>query len=535
MTETNSTANNQIARAAGTVMIAIVVGQIAGLARGIIVAHAFGASPELDAFFAANRVSETLFLLVAGGALGSAFIPTFTGLLAKSDKDSAWRLAAAIANAVTLTLSLLALLVAIFAPQVVRYALAPGLSNDPHLFTLTISLLRIQLISAVLFGLGGLFVGVLNAHQIFLVPALTPAVYQLGIIFGAIVLAPRMGIYGLAWGVVIGAVFYLLIQIPSLIKLVDRPQIMNRFSLGIQDTNVRQVLFLMGPRLLGVAVVQLNFWVNTWLASQMESGSVTGLYYGFSLMLMAQAAIAQSIAIAAMPTFSAQHALGQTDEMRASLAASLRGVILLALPASLGLILLREPLVSLLYQRGEFDARATQIVSWALLWYAAGMVGHSIMEILTRAYYAQHDTKTPVVIGAVAMGLNVLFSIMFSKMFTSLGWMPHGGLALANSLATALEATTLYIMMSRRLKGIEGKHILRGAIPSAVAAAAMAVFIFGWLYVGKNLSVWILTPMGVVIGGGVYFITLWILRVPELQYLANGVLRRLKLSKHPGS
>ena len=144
MTETNSTANNQIARAAGTVMIAIVVGQIAGLARGIIVAHAFGASPELDAFFAANRVSETLFLLVAGGALGSAFIPTFTGLLAKSDKDSAWRLAAAIANTVTLTLSLLALLVAIFAPQVVRYALPPGLSNDPHLFTLTISLMRIQ-------------------------------------------------------------------------------------------------------------------------------------------------------------------------------------------------------------------------------------------------------------------------------------------------------------------------------------------------------------------------------------------------------
>ena len=219
MTESN--ANQQIARAAGTVMIAIVLGQITGLARSIIVAGAFGASTELDAFTAANRVSETLFLLVAGGALGSAFIPTFTGLLAKNERDSAWRLASALANAVTLSLSLLALMFAFFAPQVVRYALAPGFSEKPELFALTVSLLRIQLISAVLFGLGGLIVGVLNAHKIFLVPALTPAMYQLGIIFGAVALAPSMGIYGLAWGVVIGAALYLLVRIPTLIKLQD--------------------------------------------------------------------------------------------------------------------------------------------------------------------------------------------------------------------------------------------------------------------------------------------------------------------------
>jgi putative peptidoglycan lipid II flippase len=529
---TESTANKQIARAAGTVMFAILLGQITGLVRGMIVARTFGASPELDAFFAANRVSETLFLLVAGGALGSAFIPTFTGLLALDEKKSAWKLAAAIANTVTLTLSLLALLVALFAPQVVRYALAPGLSNDPHLFTLTILLLRIQLISAVLFGLGGLFVGILNAHQVFLVPALTPALYQLGIIFGALVLAPSMGIYGLAWGVVIGAVFYLLVQIPSLLKLNTQHATRNTyfFSLGLHDSNVRQVLILMGPRLLGVAIVQLNFWVNTWLASQMVSGSVTGLYYGFSLMLMAQAVIAQSTAIAVMPTFSAQHALGQKDEMRSSLAATLRSVILLALPASAGLILLRKPLISLLYQRGEFDARAVEIVAWALLWYAAGMVGHSIMEILTRAFYAQHDTKTPVIIGTVAMGLNVVFSIAFAKLFESIGWMPHGGLALANSLATALEAIVLFVVMRKRLNGIEGSHILRGILPSAAGVAAMSLAIWGWLTLGQNFSAWILTPVGVALGGGIYFAALWVLRVPELHYMMNGVLRRLKRS-----
>lgn len=528
MTEQN--ANRQIARAAGTVMFAIILGQITGLVRGILVARAFGASPELDAFFAANRVSETLFLLVAGGALGSAFIPTFTGLLAKEDRTSAWRLASSIANAVTLTLSLLAVLIALFAPQVVRFALAPGLAADPKLFALTVSLLRIQLISAVLFGLGGLIVGILNAHQIFLIPALTPALYQLGIIFGVIFLVPSLGIYGLAWGVVIGAVFYLFVQFPQLFRLISNLQfpITSYQFLDFHDANFRQVMLLMGPRLLGVAVVQLNFWVNTWLASQMAGGSVTGLYYGFSLMLMAQAAIAQSVAIAAMPTFSAQHALGQKDEMRSSLASSLRGVILLALPASVGLIVLREPIVSLLYQRGEFDGRSVQIVAWALLWYAAGLVGHSIMEVLTRAFYARHDTKTPVIIGTAAMLLNVVFSVSFSRLFESIGWMPHGGLALANSLATALEAAALFVTMRKRLNGIEGGYILRGAIPFAAAGLVMGLSLLGWLAFGKLLSVWILVLAGVAIGAVVYFGILFALRVPELSYIANGVMRRLK-------
>jgi putative peptidoglycan lipid II flippase len=361
--------------------------------------------------------------------------------------------------------------------------------------------------------------------------------YQIGIIFGAVVLSPSMGIYGLAWGVVIGALLYLVIQIPSLIKLtVVGGALRNtyyvirnyNFSPGFHDPNVRYVLILMVPRLLGVAVVQMNFWVNTWLASQMASGSVTSLYYGFSLMLMAQAAIAQSVAIAAMPTFSAQYALGKIDEMRASLASSLRGVVFLALPASAGLILLRQPLIAVLYQRGEFDEYSTQLVVWALLWYATGLVGHSIMEILTRAFYAQHDTKTPVIIGSVAMGLNVVFSIGFSKLFEQIGWMPLGGLALANSLATALEATTLFIMMRKRLNGIEGKYLAGSFGASALAVTAMGISLFAWLQLSMNWgNLWI-TLGGVTIGGGVYALGMWILRVPELAYVMDGIRRRVK-------
>jgi putative peptidoglycan lipid II flippase len=522
MLEAPPSANRQIARAAGTVMFAIVLGQITGLLRGILVARAFPPA-ELDAFFAANRVSETLFMLLAAGALGSAFIPTFTGFLAKDDKGSAWKLASSIANLLVLTLSSLAALAAIFAPQIVRYALAPGLATDPALFLLTVDLLRIQLVSAVLFGLGGLIVGILNAHQVFLIPALTPSMYQLGMIFGVLVLAPRMGIYGLAWGVVIGAGFYLLLQTPSLLKQrgVYSP------ALGLDNPAVREVFRLMGPRVLGVAVVQLNFWVNTWLASQMAPGSVAGLQYGFSLMIMAQAAIAQSVAIAAMPTFSAQFALGKLDEMRTSLASSIRGVIFLALPASIGLILLREPIVVLLYQRGQFDARMTDLVAWALLWYAAGMVGHSILEVLTRAFYAQHDTKTPVIVGAIAMGLNVVFSFTFASFFENIGWLPHGGLALANSLATALEVTTLFIIMRKRLNGINGFHILRGGLISTGGTLAMSVAVLSCLRFLSDRPAWLLAPMGIVAGGLTYTLTMLALRVSELNALTGAIRRRL--------
>jgi putative peptidoglycan lipid II flippase len=524
MTHSAKNANRQIARAAGTVMFAILFGQLAGLARSIIVARQFGASPELDAFVYANRVCETLFLLVAGGALGSTFLPAFTGLLTKGDKDSAWRLASSLANTVTLTLSLLAVLIALFAPQVIRYAIAPGLVNDPELFALTISMLRIQLISAILFGIGGLIVGILNAHQVFLVPALTPAMYQLGIIFGAVALAPSMGVHGLAWGVVIGAACYLLIQVPSLLKL--RGAYTPIF--GFDNPNTRQVLFLMGPRLLGVAVVQLNFWVNNNIASRMEAGSAASLTYGFSLMLMAQAAIAQSVAIAAMPTFSAQHALGKLDEMRTSLAASLRGMFLMAVPASIGLMVLREPLITFLYQRGKFDERDVQLTAWALLWFAAGLVGHSIMEVLTRAFYAQQDTKTPVLIGVIAMGLNVVFSILFSRWFAQIGWLPVGGLALSNSLATALEATALFLFMRKRLGGIEGKSIADVAWRVSLSALGMAIGLLFWIQVTGSLTRWVVTLGGIAGGIMVYALSLAAFRVPEIKAITQAVKSRLR-------
>ncbi len=520
-------ANQQIARAAGLVTSAFIISNLVGLFRQILVANAFGTSSAMEAFTAANRISETLFNLVAGGALGSAFIPAFTSLLAKEKRQEAWRLASSITNLVLIILTILAALAAIFAPQVVRYIIAPGFAADPAKEALTISLTRLMLPSAVLFGLSGLVMGILNSRQIFFIPALTPSMYQIGMIFGVLVLAPKMGIQGLAWGVLIGAALHLLLQLPVLFKQrgTYTP------TLGLGSPNVREVARLMGPRLLGVAVVQLNFWINVRLASQQPEGSVAAIQFAFALMLMPQAAIAQSIATAALPTFATQVAQHKLDEMRGSLSATLRGILLLSIPASLGLMVLRTPIVGLLYQRGEFTALSTKLVAWALLWYAAGLVWHSMVEILARAFYALHDTKTPVLIGIGAMSLNVIFSFGFSTAFKSWGWMPHGGLALANTLATGLEMIGLILIMRKRLHGLNRKQIWTGVLKAFLAGGIMAGSIWGWLSLIGSLSYWVVGLGGVLTGLVVYIAALGIFQTKELSQLLQAVQKRLNWNK----
>jgi putative peptidoglycan lipid II flippase len=522
----NSTpsANRQIAKAAGTVMVAFILGNLTGLLRNILILNAFGTSPELDAFYAANQVTDTLFYLVAGGALASSFIPTFTTLLSQGENTLAWKLASAVGNLIVLVLIGVGSIAALFAPQLVRYVLAPGFAADPAQFALTVDLVRLMMPAAVLFGISGLIMGILNSHQVFLIPALTPSMYSLGLIFGVVVLSPRMGAYGLGWGVLVGAALHLCLQIPTLLKRNG-----SYFTtLGLKLPAVREVGRLFGPRLFGVAVVHLNFWVNIWLASHHPEGSVTAIKTAFALMLMPQAAIAQSIAIALMPTMAAQFARGRLDEARSSLAASLRGVLLLSIPASLGLLLLRRPLVAFIYERGAFDARSTDLVAWALLWYAAGLVGHSIVEVLARAFYALRNTKTPVLVGAVAMGLNVIFSIAFAALFVRVGWLPHGGLALANTLATGLEMIGLLVLMRRRLTSIEGASILSTVIKACAAALLMSAGLWFWLNASQSQPYWMIVLVGTAAGISIYGAVLLAAGVPEARQLLRLAHKKIK-------
>lgn len=525
MEETGQSANRQIARAAGTVMFGFVLSTLAGLVRQVLVTQAFGTSPQMDAFNAASTYPDLIFNLIAGGALASAFVPTFTSLLEKKEQRSAWMLASSILNLVVLILTMISAISAVFALQIVQYVLAPDFSAEQQ--ALTASLLRVLLFAPVVFGASGLMMGILNSHQVFLWPALAPSMYGMGLIFGVLFFVPFLGIHGLAWGGVLGAALHFCVQLPALLRL---PQRFFVPTLGLYLDSVRNVARLMGPRLLGVAVVQLNFVVNTIIASGQPEGSLTAIKVAWAVMAMPQVVIAQAIAIAALPTFSAQVARGRLDEMRASLAATLRGVLLLSLPASIGLILLRRPVIAALFQRGAFDAHSTDLVAWALLWYAAGLVGHSVVEIVSRAFYALHDTKTPVFIGAIAMSLNVVFSLTFSALFERIGWAPHGGLSLANSLATALEMCALGFIMRRRLSGLNDRSLLAGITGAGAAVIVMGVVIWIWENAAANLGAWPNAIGGIALGGAAYVAILMLLRIPEVSAVFNYGLRRIRKS-----
>jgi putative peptidoglycan lipid II flippase len=520
-TSASATANRQIARAAGTVMLAYALSQVLGLVRWFLMTRYFGAGSDADAFNAARGFADILFNLVAGGALASAFIPTLTEFLTKEDRPGAWRLVSAVANLVTLILIGLALLSALFAPLIVRYLLARGFS--PAQQALTVSLLRLMLPSAIIFGLSGLLMGVLNAHHNFLFPALASSMYWLGMILGILILRPSLGIYGPAWGAVFGAGLHLAIQLPGLLHLPGRKYIP---TLGIHLPEVTNVVRLMGPRLFGVAVVQFNVLVNTNLASAI-TGGVTIIPLAFAIMTVPLFVMAQGIATASFPVFSAQAAAGKFDEMRSSLASTLRGMIFLALPASVGLILLREPLVGFLFERGQFTHASTLLAAWVLLWYAAGLVGHSVIEVVYRAFYALQNTKTPVLVGAAAMGLNLAFSFLFKAIFLGVGWEPLGGLALANSVATALEMCAALFLMRRRLKGLGGTNLAIGLAQAAGGSLAMTGGLTLWLGVSSSLSYGAIACGGVLVGAAIYVLAMLVLRVPETDQLYQALRRRL--------
>ncbi|MDX1436937.1 MAG: murein biosynthesis integral membrane protein MurJ [Anaerolineales bacterium] len=523
MTQSPPSANRQIAQAAGIVMAAFALANITGLIRQILVSGAFGTGSEIDAYNAAARIPELLFSLVAGGALASAFVPTLTGFLTRDDRQGAWFLSSAILNLVTAILIVASAVGILLAPQLVQNLLAPGFS--PPQQALSTALLRILLLTPAIFGVSALAMGVLNAHQKFLLPALAPTMYWLGMIFGVLFLAPGWGIFGLAWGAVLGALMHLGIQIPGLRRLPGR-----RYSLsfGLKFPAVREVGRLMGPRILGAAAVQINFLVNTIIASGQPQGSLTAITLAWAVMTMPQVVIGQAIAIASLPTFSAQVALNKLNEMRSSLAATLRATILLSLPASVGLILLGRPIVSLLFERGRFDDQSTEMVYWALIWFSAGLVAHGVVEITSRAFYAQHDTKTPVLIGVGAMALNIGLSLALSAWFQELGLPPHGGLALANSVATTLEMGALLLLMRRRLDGLEGRAILGGTAQAAVASLVMGLALWLWISRVPSDLVALVSIGGVVVGAAVYGLVVLALGAPEARQLVQYGGNRLR-------
>lgn len=519
VTAQSTTQARRIASATLIVMLFFVLSRVTGLLREMIVAAQFGASSELDAYLAAFRIPDLLFQLVAGGALGSAFIPTFAGHWVKQDQAGAWLLFSRVLNLITLILIALAGLAALFALPLIQHVIAPGFSASQQ--QLAAGLMRWMLISTVIFGASGLVMGALNATQHFLLPAAAPVLYNVAIMGGAWFLAPSFGVRGMVIGVVVGAVAHFLVQVPGLLGRGAR----YTPSLSVSDPGVREVMRLMGPRVLGLFFVQLHFLVNTILASGLDEGRLAALNYAWMLMLLPQGVFAQAIATAIFPTFAAQIAAGDPKAMQRTFGQTLRIVLFLTLPAAMGLFVLRQPLVAMLFQRRNFSAEDTQLVGFALQFYAIGLTAHSLLEIIVRAFYALHDTWTPVVVGVTAMVANILLSLLLVRP------LEHGGLALANSSATMLEMLCLLWLLRRRMGGIDGPKLLESLLKSGVAALAMGGLVWLWLTLAPSLysgrlTMWIGGIGGFAIAGVVYLLVSALLKSEELRPALNVVLRK---------
>lgn len=502
-------------------MFGFILSRVLGLVRDLLIAATFG---EVDEYFFAARFPEAIFLVVAGGALASAFIPTYTDYTNKDDTNDTWHLVSSVITIITVILIAISGLLAIFAAPVVDLI---SQFEDPARRLLTVQLMRIMLLTPAIFGASGLLMGLLNANQRFLLPALAPAMYNAGIIFGAVVLSPTMGIFGLAWGTVLGALLHLLVQLPDVIKLnwSFRP------ALDFTHRGIREIVRLMGPRVLGLGVIQLNFFVNLSLSSGMVEGSVSALSRAFIVMLLPQGVIAQSVATAVFPTFAAQVSAGKRDEMRITFGQVLRAILFLALPATVGLVLLREPIVRLIFEYGSFTATDRQATAWALLFFGMGLVSHSLVEITTRAFYAMHDTRTPVLVGIGTVALNVVLSLVLINYIgdpASLVRGPFAGLALANTIATTLEAIVLLLLLAPRMGGLTAKENSISSLRTLAASVVMAGVLLATMPV-TNLVWFPVGILGVVVVAAVVYIGVsWVIGSTEARFFFNVIMRRLK-------
>jgi putative peptidoglycan lipid II flippase len=462
--------------ARSTLIVAVFFGleKILGFVRQVIIARQFGLSPELDAFNAANNLPDLLFALISGGALAIAFIPVLTETLQKQHRQAAWDLFSRIANLVFLVTASLAVLLALLAGFLVQRVVTPGFSSLQQ--TLVTHIMRLDLIATILFSISGLVIAGLQANQHFLLPAMAPSMYDLGMLFGVIILAPEvgykvgpftlpafhMGIYGLVYGSIIGAALFLLIQLPGLVKYHFHwaPRI------DLHHPGVRKVLMLMGPRVLTVLFIQLVFIATDNIASWLAPGSVSALVYGWLFMQVPETIVGTAIGTVLLPTISEQVALGQVDKFCQSLNRAMRIILALTIPGAVLVAVGIRPLVSIL----NLDAAHADMVVWVTRGFLVGLMAHCLIEVAARAFYAQQNALVP-------LGASFVATLTFIGLAIGLGYsLGAPGIALANGLAYTGEAFLLWYVLNRRFSGVvaAGSTLAR-AIPVAVACGLLVL------------------------------------------------------------
>ncbi len=532
-TPAEETPENQSARdrslvlhAAGLVGAAMLLSRMVGLVREIVTRSSLGVlTVEATSYEIAKAFPETIFYIIAGGAIGSAFIPTFAAYFTRDDEPGAWRLFSAVINLITVALAIVAVIAMILAPQIVSFFYGDNIAVRPELLEMTVRLMRIMLISPVIFGASGVIMGALNARQHFLLPALAPTVYNLGIIAGGLILGPIVGTaMGLAIGTIIGAAGHLIIQIPGLFQKHARYSLI--FTL--RDPGVVKVMWLMAPRVLGQSFSEINKLLILFMTGSMALGTLPAFNAAFRLIILPQGILGQALGIAAFPTLSTLAAKKEYGEMRQIISGSLRLLLFLGMPVTIALMMLRKPIVSVLFERGLFGAESTEVVASALLLTSLGLVALLLLEVIARSFYALSDTLTPVLAGGVQVVMMITLTLWLrDTIFVRFGWMPLGALALGFSLSNYAEVAVLLWLLRRKLGGLDGAALLSGFWRILLASLLMAGSM--WLVLSRLDvdSMWIQLILGGLTGSVVYLLASWLFRVEEIKQIMRYGRNRL--------
>jgi putative peptidoglycan lipid II flippase len=523
-------ASPRLARSAGVIGIATMTSRVLGLVREQVLAFYFGAGDAMDAFNVAYRVPNLVRDLFAEGAMSAAFVPTFAKRLATGSRESSWHLASSVINALLLVTGAIVAAGIIFTEPLLSIV-SGDFVNVPGKFELTAQLTRTMMPFLTLVALAAALMGMLNALGHFFIPALSPAMFNVGTIACALALipfAPQLGVQPIAIvaiGTLVGGLGQLVIQLPPLWREGFR----YRPILDLKDEGLHRILLLMLPATIGLAATQINLFVNTMLATALGTGAVSWLNFAFRLMYLPIGLFGVSIATAATPTMARLANAGDYVQMRSTVAHALGLMMMLNVPATLGLIALASPIIALIFERGNFTAADTEATAAALRWYAVGLLGYSVVRIVSPIFYALGRARVPATVSVVSVLLNVLLNLLLVRV------MGYTGLALGTSLAALINAATQLALLRLAIGGVEGRRVAITFLKIATASIAMAAAAWStnsWLsdvLAGSSLAVQTArVAISIAVAAIVLAVASTLLRVREFEEARDMVLGKLR-------
>jgi len=514
--------HRSVLKSTSTISTLTILSRIFGYVRDSRINYLLGTGPLADAYTIAFRIPNTLRRLVGEGAISAAFIPVFSGYLKEDKRKEAWEFVNAMVSAAMVFVTILALLGIVFSPQIVGLFASEKFEANPDKFAATVLLNRIMFPYIAFVSLSALFMGVLNSFNRFASSAFAPVLLNLSVVtlsfFSGFFANPAMA---LAIGVVIGGVLQVAIQIPSLVRNGWR----FRWLWNLAHPGVRRVAALLGPRIFGIGIVQIEVLVGIRFATAMVEGSAAAISTADRVMELVLGGYAIALSTAVLPLLALQSRENRISEMKNTISFALRLVLFITLPATVGLVLLREPIIEVLFQHGKFDSASTALTAWPLLFFAIGLSAFSMMKIIVQAFYALHDTWTPVAVAVCSLVLNIGLNFLFFRP------LQNGGPALATSLAAFFD-TVVLLMIFRKRHGRLGLSAVLSSCLKFVAASvvmgAVAYFMIHYpgVYAGAKLHRALALGATIAIAAGSYFATARLLRVQELQEMGGIFARR---------